>query len=233
MIDFPKINEFGDSYQLKELSFRESAKIAEVDKKLSERRLTVMLQQVLESKQDPLMLTVQQRYFLLLDYLKRQEGTILDNTARKLIPNYIKKNDCSTWNTQITQGSISVKQMTGKEAEYLEIASNTIHQKIIGMIAMQYMDSNIEQLSYFANPTQDDKVWQKQIIDKCSYLAGLTALEFEEIYNNFSELNSQLNTHLNLSISLDGFCIYGGTDDAPMRFCAIDGVTRTIAELDG
>lgn len=232
MIDFTPIQEFGEQFLLQELTFRQSVEIADIDKELDERRLTKLLSFILKSRQDPLELTVQQRYYFLLQYLYKQENTILDTTTRKQIPLYFKNTACSTWNIGLEHGTQIVKQMTGKEAEYWELACATVPKKLAGMIAIQYVDTSIPELAEYPDPNCDQEVWKDLIQKRCAYLVDLPSSEFERIYTRFHELNCKLNSHLHIGLSKDGFCLYGGTDDAPMRFCAIDGVTRTIAELE-
>ncbi|MFX4817113.1 hypothetical protein ABTB66_18045, partial [Acinetobacter baumannii] len=91
-----------------ELSFEQCLKISIIAPNLNEKRLTAFLKSALDSVFDPLVLTIQERYLLLLNYLEKQSNTMLEvNTDWSKVFLQSENN----WKTETTQNGITVRQL--------------------------------------------------------------------------------------------------------------------------
>ena len=241
MITFDPIREFNQTFQFRELTAGETIQISMIPKEQEERRLTKMLNFVLDEKYDARLLTVQQRYFLLLKYLEKQDGTLLEvdaHTKNHLSKYMYPSSSRSTWNTEITQGTITVRQLTGREAEYIERICKSVQEKLIALMAFQYRDTESKhQLfkTYIADNLTDAQ-YDVEMNKRFKQVLNLPSSEHQILYSRYALLNHSLNTHLNFYMSTLGFVLAktdGGTDDAPTRFCTSDAFSRIFAELDG
>lgn len=238
MITFEPIHEFNKVFQLRELTVGETIQISIIPKEHEEKRLTTMLNFILDKAHDPLLLTVQERYFLLLKYLQKQNNTLFDSDARSHIDSFIKSHESrSTWNMEQEYGTRTVKQLIGKEAEFIEQNFPTIHEKLIALLAFQYKDkaSEHECLREFVDLEQNDGDYLLAVKNRFQKLLRIPNSEHQKIYNEFHELNCFLNTHLSPMVTPSGIVlnkINGGTDDAPTRFCASDSFPQSIADID-
>ncbi|HDH1656668.1 TPA: hypothetical protein PIV11_003753, partial [Acinetobacter baumannii] len=66
MITFDPVPIGDSTFQMQELSFEQCLKISIIAPNLNEKRLTAFLKSALDSVFDPLVLTIQERYLLLL-----------------------------------------------------------------------------------------------------------------------------------------------------------------------
>ena len=81
MLNFDPIPIGGQTYQLNEISFNEALKVAAIDPKLNEKRITAFLSQALQNQQLPLMMTAQERYFLMIKYVQNQTNTLFSTNT--------------------------------------------------------------------------------------------------------------------------------------------------------
>ncbi|EPL0210995.1 hypothetical protein OCG83_003959, partial [Acinetobacter baumannii] len=73
----------------------------------------------------------------------------------------------------------------------------------------------------------------KIIQSRSERLLALDQVEFNDLFNKFTYVSSQLNTLVNISYS-NGIVlnkVNGGTDDAPVRFRATSAITGPAREL--
>ncbi|RTB78096.1 hypothetical protein EJ504_17295, partial [Acinetobacter baumannii] len=108
MITFDPVYVGDNTFQMQELSFEQCLKISIIAPNLNEKRLTAFLKSALDSVFDPLVLTIQERYLLLLKYLEKQSNTMLEvNTDWSKVFLQSENN----WKTETTQNGITVRQL--------------------------------------------------------------------------------------------------------------------------
>ena len=66
MLNFDPIPIGEQKYQLNEVTFNDALKVAAIDPKLNEKRITSFLAHALGNSQLPLLMTAQVRYFLII-----------------------------------------------------------------------------------------------------------------------------------------------------------------------
>lgn len=77
MITFDPVYVGENTYQMQELSFEQCLKISIIAPNFNEKRLSAFLKSALDNV-DPLLLSIQERYLLLLKYLEKQSNTMLE-----------------------------------------------------------------------------------------------------------------------------------------------------------
>lgn len=227
MITFDPVPVGENTFLMQELSFEQCLKISIIAPNFNEKRLTAFLKSALDSG-DPLLLTIQERYLLLLKYLEKQSNTMLEvNTDWSKVFLQSENN----WTTEITQNGVTVRQLIGMEAEFLEANCKNVAEWIACMMAFQLSYSNHEHLALLPDRT-NPQLFEKQFKQRLDFFKKMPASEFDLCYQDFNNLNNELFTHLRLSVDNHGILVERGADDAPARFRTASVFTGIIKELD-
>lgn len=228
MLNFDPIHIGENSYKLNEITFNEALKVSAVDAKLNEKRISEFLSHSLKDGSLPLKMTEQERIFLMLKYVQNQTNTLFSSEAD--LSNCFL--DQTTWLEQITEQGITVRQLNGNEAEYLEAHCMNAAEWIACMLAFQISYENHGHLGSFPDRGLPDLAYKNQFSLRLNYLKSLPQSDFDLIYQDFQKLNNQLFTHVQLSVNNDGFVVLRGADDAPLRFRASTAFIGILKELD-
>jgi len=228
MLNFDPIPIGGKTYQLNEISFNEALKVAAIDPKLNEKRITSFLSQALQNPQLPLMMTAQERYFLMIKYVQNQTNTLFSSNMD--LSNCFKEQ--MSWASEVSEVGITVRQINGNEAEYLESNCKNAAEWIACLLAFQIKYENHEYLGELPDRSAIDQIYKQQFIQRLDYIKALPQTEFNLIYLDYLKLNSELFTHIELSVNNEGFVVQRGADDAPVRFRASTCFIGIIKELD-
>ena len=228
MLNFDPIHIGENSYKLNEITFNEALKVSAVDAKLNEKRISEFLSHSLKDGSLPLKMTEQERIFLMLKYVQNQTNTLFSSEAD--LSNCFL--DQTTWLEQITEQGITVRQLNGNEAEYLEAHCMNAAEWIACMLAFQISYENHGHLGSFPDRGLPDLAYKNQFSLRLNYLKSLPQSDFDLIYQDFQKLNNQLFTHVQLSVNNDGFVVLRGADDAPLRFRPSTAFLGIIKELD-
>lgn len=221
----------GQDLQFEELNFNSAIKVAAIDPKFNEKRLTASLKEVLGDQIDPLAATVQERYYLLLKYLSQHNATstLLDIG---LDFDMYKVNSLVPWRLQNESGNFTVRQLTGWDAEFLEQHCNSIQEWCGCMIALQIADSSIPELANLPTGRLDDSANFELFQKRLDYMKKRGLSEFDPLFGILDKMNDEMNTLLKITISKAGFVVRRGTDDAPVRFRPSAAFTRFFRQLD-
>lgn len=103
-----------------------------------------------------------------------------------------------------------------KKSAYLEAHCMNAAEWIACLLAFQIKDENHEHLGQCPDRSAIDQAYKQQFSQKLGYLKMLPQSEFNLIYLDYLKLNSQLFTHIELSVNNDGFVVQRGADDAPI-----------------
>lgn len=228
MLNFDPIPIGEQTYQLNEVTFNDALKVAAIDPKLNEKRITSFLAHALGNSQLPLMMTAQERYFLMIKYVQNQTNTLFSTNTD--FSNCFKEQ--SSWTHEVLEVGVTVRQVIGSEAEYLEAHCMNAAEWIACLLAFQIKYENHEHLGQLPDRSAIDQVYKQQFSQRLGYLKTLPQSEFNLIYLDYLKLNSQLFTHIELSVNNEGFVVQRGADDAPIRFRASTCFIGIIKELD-
>lgn len=226
MLHFERVSIGHHHYLMKELTFNAAIKIAKIPESNLEQRLTVFLQNVLNDELLPLQMTAQERYALLLNYLKVQHGTLLEVSHN--LDNFLMQP--TQWQLESQIDGFKIKQLDGFACELLEKNCANIADWLAGGMAAQLwkIDSDMPPLPNAAMLAEE---YQARFFERVAYLKNLPVTDFNEYYTIFSQANTQLNTLVRLDFDETGLVVRG-TDDAPYRFCPSSTFTGIIRELD-
>ena len=229
MILFDSLTVGESTYTPKELTFNQALKVAMVDAKLNEKRLSVFLQGILSDEKLPLKMTAQERYYLLLHYLDKQNNTLFSVNIN--VSDFMLKAD-TEWRTQLTQNGITVRQLTGFDAEYLETKCVNAAEWIACMMAMQLACESHEDLGQLPDRMASEPIFEAQFKQRLEVFKNLPQSDFDKYYQSFIDLNNQLYQLVRLSVGRSGLLVLRGADDAPIRFCPAAAFIGLIKELD-
>ncbi|WOE40043.1 hypothetical protein [Acinetobacter chinensis] len=230
MIIFPIENISGTDRKLEELAFKDALAVSVVEPKLNEKRISVFLSKALKCDIEIVRnMSVQERYFLNLKYACQQSRTLLgmDSNFSSLF-----NEQPNSWQDQINLSGITVRQLTGREAEYIEENVNNAAEWIACLLAFQIKYHGHAELSNFPDRTKTESEFIEEFLQRLDYLKNLAESDFEKCFGDFNSLNELLCTHLNLGISNEGLVLKRGADDAPVRFCPASCLSRLIRDLD-
>lgn len=228
MIHFERISIGHRNYLMRELTFNSAIRIAKTASDKIEQRLTVFLQDILADTELPLKMTVQERYFLLLNYLNVQQGTILD--VQQDVSSYLIT-DSKAWQTEYTRAAITVRQLTGYDAELLEKHCTNIADWMAASMAIQLFDADSE-MPPLAHNDMSEEERQQRFFERLEFFKDLTVSGFERYYALLQVGNAQMESLVRLSYDSQGI-VLRGADDAPCRFCPSSTFYGIIGQLDG
>lgn len=222
MITFRPVQIGSMEYNLKELIFENGIRISAIDKKLDERRLTEFLKHALVENVDPLAMSIQHRYFLLLKYLEQQKQDSLLSINNIVFPDFYLNHD---YIDDLHDDGKYIRQLTGRDLEFIEINCISKKEKIACAIAIQlgYDDKNILPPIPDKNLKQAD--YEKAVTERIAIIRKKTLSDFDSIYDDFINLSSNLMNLVSYAFTDDGITLRG-TDDALYRFCPLIGISR-------
>ena len=229
MLSFDPMPIGNNTYQLQEIVFNDALKVAAINQRLNEKRISAFLSHALSNKEQPLNMTVQERYCLMLKYVENQSATLFSTDAN-FSKCYLHSEE--TWQPEISHNGITVRQLVGREAEYLEEHCANAAEWIACMLAFQISYAGHEKLSELPDRNVNDSEFIKQFAERLEFLKKQTQSDFDLIYQDFIALNNQLFTMIHLNVSNQGLVISRGADDAPLRFRPAAAFFGIIKELD-
>lgn len=223
MITMPKVTLADETSSINnqtliELDIGELIKVARVKKSLYEKQLTTFLNYTI-CRETALNLTVQERYYILLQYLQSQVGTELELPGVH-IPDYFKNNKDLVWTRSVKVDGHIFRQLTGADVELMETVCEDLADWLMCAMALQKVENvDIE--------TLDNQGREDYLRVKVKEIAELKQDEFIQLFNVFSAANNQLAFYLETSFDQQGITVLRGADDAPCRFC----VDSTFSEI--
>lgn len=211
MLHLPLVDIAGTRYQLHELTFGETIKVARIAERLNEHRITAFLGYALKDAELPLNLPVQVRYALLIHYLSSQTDTLTGLTLDYAA--YLQQGE---W----VESCDGVRQMTGLQAEVLESACEDVVDWLTGAMAIQMHDMPDDRQGI------DDALRQQ-----VHALHDLPSSAFDAQCDRYLIACQSMASHVKTGFDTGGFVVFGGTDDAPLRFCPSTAFGRHAKQL--
>lgn len=202
--------------RLRELKLGEAIQIGRMPP-LLEAQLTAFLGFILDNKDLPLALTIQERYYLLMLYRTCQKDSDLalegDYSAY-----FIQSTQRLPWYQQLQSDQLLITQLTGQQAEVLEELCEDLLDWTLGAMALQCQQ--IECLEHWPTlPTSATREQIAQIMrERIAILEAMPDSQFDQLYTEYSYLNEEFHYLVKTGFDNKGIVIYGGADDAPVRF---------------
>lgn len=226
MITFPPFDLAGGYKALmREMSGDQALALANMSIELHEHRLTAFLGSVLNDLNIPYTLTVQERYYLLIQYLSAQIDTDLETKTD--YSKYVQMPD-KQWHPSYQIEEITVHQLKGFQAELLQECSEDISDWVFGCMCLQIECPELGLL-----PNSDNKTeWAQLLHDRLPRLLKLPQSEIARLHQLYSVATAQMCFYVNYTFDGNGIVCLGGADDAPMRFCpstAFTGIFDALA----
>jgi hypothetical protein len=225
---FPMLNLGNQNLPIKELSVGEMLSIAKLDPNKLEQQLSSFLRYALGDDEAPYLMTIQQRYYCLLQYLSQQKTNDLAVSVN--INNYLKDKSID-WKESISIGDLTVRQLNGYEIEALELIAESVDDWILGAMALQitYGDN----FPYIV-PLNDRKLAGNVIASRYEELLKLDQDSLNDLYSKYQEADSALASLLLTGFDSKGVVIYenaGGVSSEPARFQVDSSITGFTKQL--
>lgn len=208
---FEPVSIDGRRYDFTELTFAQAIAIARIPQIKNEARLTLFLRHVFGDSVDPLKLTAQERYFLLLSYLAQQH-TIADGINPL---GFLKRAETPFLHSSEPEDGVSVQLMTGRLAEILENHCRDLVDWVTGTLAMQVICPELPPLP---KTTDEDAVVIDTFKARCKAIGALPTSAFNRLYATYTRHMANLAVLVHLGVDQHGITLIGGADDAPARF---------------
>lgn len=214
------------TFKFHELTFNELLPISIIHPDLNEKRLTAFVNLATGSQFDAAMLTVQERYAVLVQYLMHQSENLLSVSM-----DFSDYKPClgQEWKERITDNGVTVRQLYGFEAERLEADCKSVAEWLCCSVAMQLSFDSHEHLQGVLDINAAD--YEMQFLKRLDFIKNLPGSKWESYFNCYSELNPQLFSVLTIGVTKEGFAVRGA-DDAHIRFRVSTIFTNTFTELD-
>lgn len=216
-------------YSMDELTFAQAIRIARIPEQRNEARLTLFLRSVFANQIDPLTLTTQERYFLLLSYLAQQNALGESSLAAR----YLKRSETPFKRMSEPEDGLSVHLMGGRFAEILETQCNGLVDWVVGSLAMQVIHADLPSLPSPDPAVDDDGAVVEKFKARCKALGDLPVSKFNALHAAYLRHMDDLSVLVNLTVDPTGFVVRGGgADDAPVRFRPSAAFTGVVGQLE-
>ncbi|HPY40655.1 MAG TPA: hypothetical protein PLM98_09065 [Thiolinea sp.] len=221
------------SYRLNELTFHDAVKISRIPERMNEHRISVFLAAVLRDDQIAQKMTVQERYYILIQYLSTQTDTVISSTLT--YEDYLFSNQSefkTTLSLEQADLKINVRQLTGRDAELLETLCDGVADWIVGAMALQLDMPENKEIPVLHSQDCSEAEHLESLKTRANAFKNLELSRFNRFYNAFDYLQSEMSTLCRLGFDDSGITVLGGTDDAPARFRPAAALTGIAAQLD-
>lgn len=230
MLNFPRIELGERMVHLRELKMGEALELARMPELLLEARLTKFLSAILEDAALALSLSVQERYFLLMQYLSVQDGSPLTTNANfnkyLLIPSQREP-----WQQSIVSDGLTVNHLTGNQAEILETLCEDVADWVLGAMAFQCELTGVD---WPTLPKNNPKNSELSLVmrDRIAILESMDQSIFNNLYEHYLFSCDRLSRFIKTGFDAKGVIVLGGADvDAPARFRASTSLIGIIDRL--
>lgn len=212
---FPRINIGDKQVTFKEVTLGTVISIAKIKHDKLEHQLSQFIAAILDDEAAPYELTVQQRYFCLLQYIGSQSKN--DFEVDVDVGNFLFNDNTNDFKLSVKIGDVSVRQLNGAEIEVLENLATDYADWITGAMALQVTS---KQLPAFA-ACQDKNQIQAAIVERHQVIKDLPITDFNTLHEHYLSGEEQLTSLVSIGFDDNGVILYPrGTDDAPCRFQA-------------
>lgn len=233
MIQFPRV-ELGESVvQMKELTIGQALEVSKVPERMQEARTTKFLGFAIGSESSARALTVQERYYLLMQYLSIQDETPL--SADINFAAYMASRErAGAWMPTCSGLICSWRQLTGHDVEALELLCEDASDWIIASIGLQAM--RLDWPPVYGEGEVKPSEQAEAISQRYKIVQELPASEFERLAREWRAACVAMTRFVMTGYDNKGITVLpvsGGADDAPMRFRPSAAFGEVCRELAG
>lgn len=230
MLNFSRIEIGARMVYLRELKVGEALELSRIPEQLLEARLTKFLAAILEDESIALNLSVQERYYLLMQYLSVQDGSPL-TTNSNFNKYLLTPSQREAWRESITEGTLTVNHLTGLHVEMMETLCEDIADWVLGAMACQ---CELKSNDWPKMPTSQAKTSELSAVmrQRLAILEGMDQTDFNNLYEQYVMLCNRLSRFIRTGFDSKGITVLGGADvDAPARFRASASLVGIIDRL--
>lgn len=212
---FPSITGGNVTKVMEELTIGQIISLGKMDQKRLEQQLSCFLVHAMRDSELPYLMTGQQRYYFLLQYLAAQKNNDLSPDVN--INDYLIAED-KPWQLQTQVDDISVRQLNGTELEALELISEGLDDWTMGAMALQI--SFGDEFPYI-QPLHDRRHAGKVIQNRFEQLTSFGQERINELRAKYEKAEEQLSSLLHIGFDSKGVVIFkvnGGIDTEAARF---------------
>lgn len=207
----------------------EALQLARMPEQLLEARLSRFLGFVLDDESLARALSVQERYYLLMQYLSVQNGSPLATNAdygRYLL----KTSQREPWQSSIATHGLIVSHLTGNQAEILETLCEDVADWVLGAMAFQ---CSLAAGQWPPLPPESAKNDDHANImrQRIAILENMDQSAFNSLYDHYLVTCDRLSRFVRTGFDAMGVTVLGGADDAPARFRAAASLNGIIERL--
>lgn len=197
---------------LKELTIGQIVQIAKIPQAMNELRLNAFIGYVCQDETLANQLTVQERYYILLNYLSISQNDYMMNED---VSNYFIQ--AKTAPDVVTIGNIHVQQLFGNHVTELQTRCENIYDWLAGQMACQLHGDMTEFFGDETNPV----VWEKMPVageiitvfqKRFEMIESLTDSQFQALSDVFYQGCDKLKHLLDISLDNEGITILGNSE---------------------
>lgn len=210
---FPRLN-IGDKQVIfKEATLSTMIDIAKINARKREHQLTQLINAILDDPDAGYRLTVQQRYFCLLQYIGAQSDN--DMALEVNVSNFLVNDTDKSFKLSTKINGVEVRQLNGAEIEVLENITAEYSDWITGAMCLQIGNKAMPAIPAM----KDSEQIRQEIMLRHSMIKALPISEFNALYDTYLEAENELTSLVSIGLDEDGVVLYPrGTEDAPCRF---------------
>lgn len=219
---------------LRELTIGETMQIAKIPEAMNEARINSFLNFVTDRQDLASRLTVQERYFLLLNYLALADQRYFDGGDHSEF--YLTKTNGDDF---VEVDGVYVGHLYGYQATILEQKCENVYDWLLGQIALQ-MYGDVSKILGADEPVLWDKVDSQDLNQinevlsiRFEQLAHLSNHQFHQLAELFYEANCQLKHLVDIRLDNEGIALSknGGGDVYIARFRPLTALPDIIQQL--
>lgn len=220
------------TYELNYLNGEKILEIAKLPKHYHEAMLTQGLECIVGTNFNPRFMSIQERYAIYLKYLLSVQD---HNISHEIdIQSFLSEDLQTVHKERIEENGVSVRCLTGIEAEALETGCENTVDWILGAMCLQVGCESLD-LPPLDIAVNDLRFIQNTIKIRMATILSLDQPKLNNLCSQFFELDSRLNTLVKITYD-KGIVLnkVGGTEDAPRRFrinAAITGVSKELFSI--
>lgn len=225
-----------EAVYLRELTIGEVIEIAKIPEQMNELRLNAFLSYVCDDNTLPYRLTVQERYYILLNYLAVSNSQYLDTPD--IMPFLLDEKTCDDF---VDAGEIYVKPIFGNEISTLQKKCENTYEWLAGQMAFGIF-GDVGRLLGLDDPiiwtdarSLNDNDLETTLIERFEFIHTLTDSQFETLYASYQAGRESLSHLVEVWLDDDGVKLLanGGGGYQTARFHPLETVSAIGRQLAG
>lgn len=219
----------GTAFNITELNLGQAIEIAKIPQNQHERKISAILTAILGGEIDPYELTLQERHYLLMQYVARHDesfgyGIDFSDFEKDALPS-----------EAVEVNGYTFRHLNGYECEALEQYAKNYMDWVLGSIALQISGNDLMEIL----PAKDIKYALNLISSRVGQLYAMDLDTAEIIFNSYYEAMDSLNHLLDYGYDEFGVVVIGKPSfdteglrvDNSVRFCEATTIPATVRSV--